>query len=241
MNRPNPFGPHHHRDDREPMLMDISTAKPSGEINWDAIVAKTQQGKVAPGQKAYDTSKYLSQVREQDPWPAEAPAKSFPMILSNCRIREAAPVDLSGTVTVLCDVESAGPIAEVDRTLKLELRVIYRESTKDSDEPAGKPEFVTLQPVAFQTVQATFSVEGLADSRMDQAPSCSCTRRRSTPKRISPLAPSRWPPSRAPRALLGCDCRGGCSITTNAFCFPAHCPPCARSSRSTRSAPPAPS
>ncbi len=45
--------------------------------------------------------------------------------------------------------------------------MIYRESTKDSDEPSGQPEFVTLQPIAFQTVQATFSVEGLADSRMD--------------------------------------------------------------------------
>ncbi|MBK9577777.1 MAG: peptidoglycan-binding protein [Fibrobacteres bacterium] len=167
MNRPNPFGPHHRRDDREPMLMDISTAKPSNDVNWEAIIAKTQRGKMDPSQKAYDTSKYLAQVREEDPWPEAAQAKSFPMILSNCRIREAAPVDLSGTVTVLCDVESAGPIAEADRTLKLELRVIYRESTKDSDELFGQPEFVTLEPIAFQTVQATFSVEGLADSRMD--------------------------------------------------------------------------
>ena len=149
------------------MLLDISTAKPGGEIDWDGIAAKTRGGTADPSKKSYDTSKYLAQLREEDPWPEAAPAKSFPMILSNCRIREAAPVDLSGTVTLLCDVESAGPIAEPDRSVKLELRVIYRETAKDSDEPFGQPVFVTLEPIAFQTVQATFSVSGLADSRMD--------------------------------------------------------------------------
>ena len=75
MNRPQSFGAHLPRGPHQPMLLDISTAKPGGEIDWDGIAAKTRGGTADPSKKSYDTSKYLAQLREEDPWPEAAPAK----------------------------------------------------------------------------------------------------------------------------------------------------------------------
>ncbi|QQS06790.1 MAG: hypothetical protein IPK50_07780 [Fibrobacterota bacterium] len=158
MNRPNPVGPHHRRDDREPMLMDISTAKPSGEVNWEAIIAKTQRGKADGSRKTYDTSSYLERVREEDPWPEEAVAKECAVRIVSCRLLDPAPIDLCKPVRVACEVERTGPL-DAAESLQISLVTIHREKGCDAEEPCGDSLDVKLEARASQSVNVVFKLD----------------------------------------------------------------------------------
>jgi len=162
-----PFDRNHPYGKKEPMLMDISTAKPGGEVNWDAIVAKTQRGKVDQTKKVYDTTQYLAQTREEDPWPEEGSAVEVPMTLSNCRFKEPAPLDLIEPITVLCDVKSDSTLPDSDRSVEFRLFAIFRENQKDSEEPQGEPLVARLDPTTSQTAEATFHIPGLLNAQTE--------------------------------------------------------------------------
>ena len=157
----NPFLP------KRPMLMDISRAKPSGEVNWDAIVASTQRGKVDQTKKVYDTTKYLAQTREEDPWPEDGTAVEVPMTLSNCRFKEPAPLDLIEPITVLCDVKSDASLPDSDCSVEFRLFAIFRENQKDNEEPQGQPIVVRLNASTSQTPEATFNVSDLLNAQTE--------------------------------------------------------------------------
>lgn len=138
MNRPDPFADHRARLNqarREPLLMDLSTAKPSDNVNWEAILAKTQRASADPSKKIYDTSKYLQTLREEDPWPEEANATPVPMTLTNCQFLDASPVDLARRVRVTCEVTSQGELPEDDRWVEFRIWVVRRQRDLDQEEP----------------------------------------------------------------------------------------------------------
>ncbi|HNY32731.1 MAG TPA: peptidoglycan-binding domain-containing protein [Fibrobacteria bacterium] len=147
-----PFDRNHPHGKKEPMLMDISTAKPGGEVNWEAIVAKTQRDKVDQTKKVYDTTKYLAQTREEDPWPEEAQATaSVTLSLSNCRFLDPAPLDLAKPVRVACDVSGSADLPESDRFVEFRFRIIHRKNSLDTEESLHEVARADLTAAAKQS------------------------------------------------------------------------------------------
>lgn len=154
MNRPNPFGPNRRRDDREPMLMDISTAKPSNDVNWEAIVAKTQRGKVDPFKHIYDTSSYLQRVREEDLWPEQLEEMSKGAVrIQFCRIVTPAPVSLDKEIQIEVGVDVTGELVGNDRFLEVQLYDMFREPEADTCGMVGESVSLSLKPGMGQTLR----------------------------------------------------------------------------------------
>jgi outer membrane protein OmpA-like peptidoglycan-associated protein len=144
---------------KEPMLMDISTAKPGGEVNWDAIIAKTQRGKVVQTKKVYDTTPYLAQTREEDPWPEETQSTaSVTLSLSNCRFLDPAPLDLAKPVRVACDVSGSADLPKPDRFVEFRFRIIHRKNSLDTEESLHEIARADLTAAAKQSPELSTKI-----------------------------------------------------------------------------------
>mgnify|MGYP003800729799 CR=1 FL=1 len=149
------FGAPFSRDPHEPSLLDISTAKPNADLDWEAIAARTRRGMADPSKKVYDTSTYLAKLREEDPWPEESNATEASVRILSCRLLDAAPIDLCKPVRVACEVERTGPV-EAPGSIQIGLVTIHREKGCDAEEPCGSPLVVGLEPRARQMVEVVF-------------------------------------------------------------------------------------
>ncbi|MBK9578778.1 MAG: peptidoglycan-binding protein [Fibrobacteres bacterium] len=154
-----PFDRNHQHGKKEPMLMDISTAKPGGEVDWDAIIAKTQRGKVDQTKKVYDTTKYLAQTREEDPWPEETPSTaSVTLSLTNCRFLDPAPLDLARPIRVSCDVSGSAELPESDRYVEFRFRIIHRKNSLDTEESLHEIARADLTAAAKQSPELSAKI-----------------------------------------------------------------------------------
>lgn len=87
-------------------LLDLSKAKPSSDMDLDAVLAKAAPSNSRKTtRRSYDTSRYLEETREQDPWPAESESTETVVALSKCRIlTEASSLALESTLEIACDI-----------------------------------------------------------------------------------------------------------------------------------------
>jgi peptidoglycan hydrolase-like protein with peptidoglycan-binding domain len=133
--------------------------KAPADLNWDAIEAKIAQRKQAnsgTGEPKYDSGRYLSQLREEDPWPTQDEKNSNSVSLVNCRFLTPAEDLLPDEpCTVGCDVKVLQPPSSRKVLFRLQHRLADSDPWTDSNETseAGlKPE------VPQQTIQANLTL-----------------------------------------------------------------------------------
>lgn len=146
-------------------LLDRSTAKPPAGFDMSVFSkSKIQFGSSTSKKSVYDTSNYLKQLREEDPWPESLPKPETKFKLSNCRFLDPAPIDLAKPVRVACDVASLGePPADGD-FLNVKIWGIHREPEKDTQDERGSTQMAKLKPQQTQTVEVRFDLTHTLDT-----------------------------------------------------------------------------
>ncbi|MBK9578191.1 MAG: peptidoglycan-binding protein [Fibrobacteres bacterium] len=139
----------------DPELMRLSKARPpSGDLDFSKF-AKRQSGTAPKKSAVYDTSKYMEQLREEDPWPDEDAFQDRHVIkvtLTSCDITTvAADLKFDRPVHVRCQVQILN--APDDLSVRLRLQHATSAAGPWTDLPEVVSKSITAAPAA-QTVEA---------------------------------------------------------------------------------------
>lgn len=130
--------------------MDISKARPPvGDLDLSKFVRRSG----ASEKSIYETSGYLAQVREEDPWPDQIEPAPVSMNISNCRFLDPAPLDLEQPVRVACDVSCSGSLPEKDRHVEFRYRLVHRKNSLDTEERLAAEFRGKIAEGPYQTVE----------------------------------------------------------------------------------------
>jgi hypothetical protein len=126
--------------------------KAPADLNWDAIEAKIRQRKqpASTGEPRYDSSGYLSRMREEDPWPTKDDKAAVTVSLSNCRFLSPDDLVPDEVCTVACDVK----ILQPPTTREVVFQLLVQGPENNGWEDACSSGEVNLKSgLADQTVQ----------------------------------------------------------------------------------------
>jgi outer membrane protein OmpA-like peptidoglycan-associated protein len=122
--------------------------KAPANIDWEAIAPKKAQA-------SSGSSKYMEQLREQDPWPTPSDKNTNNVTIFNCRFLSPDDLVTDESCTVACDVKILNPPTSREIRFRLQYRMADADPWTDLNE-SGKAGVKTNPP--DQTAQTDLTL-----------------------------------------------------------------------------------